>query len=48
MPLNSIPPTIDVAALDVKRRSARGQCDVDVGFWGGAVPGNADQLARAA
>lgn len=40
MPLNSIPPTTDVAALDAKRRAADGQCQVDVGFWGGAVPGN--------
>ena len=38
MPLNSIPPTIDVAALDAKRAAAEGQCAVDVGFWGGAVP----------
>jgi allantoinase len=40
MPLNSVPPTTDVAALDEKRRAARGQCHVDVGFWGGVVPGN--------
>lgn len=40
MPLNSIPPTVDVASLVVKRDVARGQCAVDVGFWGGAVPGN--------
>ena len=44
MPLNSIPPTTDPAALHAKRESARGQVYVDVGFWGGAVPGNADQL----
>ena len=44
MPLNSIPPTVDVAALDVKRTSAQGQCFVDVGFWGGAVPGNLGEL----
>ncbi|HWG24390.1 allantoinase AllB [Actinospica sp.] len=45
MPLNSLPPTLDPDALEVKRKSARGQCFVDVGFWGGAVPGNAQQLA---
>jgi allantoinase len=45
MPLNSIPPTINVAALEAKQRAAAGQCAVDVGFWGGAVPGNADDLA---
>jgi allantoinase len=40
MPLNSIPPTVDPGALAVKRAAADGQCHVDVGFWGGAVPGN--------
>lgn len=45
MPLNSIPPTVDVAALEVKRAAATGQCAVDVGFWGGAVPGNSSELA---
>ncbi|GAA1263329.1 allantoinase AllB [Pseudonocardia aurantiaca] len=45
MPLNSLPPTVDVAALDVKRKAADGQVSVDVGFWGGAVPGNAGELA---
>jgi allantoinase len=40
MPLNSVPPTTDVDALDVKRKTAEGRLHVDVGFWGGAVPGN--------
>ena len=44
MPLNSIPPTVDVHALDLKRKAADGQCFVDVGFWGGAVPGNVAEL----
>ncbi len=44
MPLNSLPPTIDVPALEIKRKAADGQCHVDVGFWGGAVPGNKDQM----
>ncbi len=44
MPLNSIPPTVDVAALEVKRKSAAGQLAVDVAFWGGAVPGNVADL----
>ncbi len=44
MPLNSLPPTVDVAALEVKREAADGQCHVDVGFWGGAVPGNLAEL----
>ena len=45
MPLNSIPPTTTVAALEEKRAAARGQAFVDVGFWGGAVPGNTADLA---
>ncbi len=44
MPLNSVPPTVDVDALQVKRKSADGQAHVDVGFWGGAVPGNSGEL----
>src|SRR6266566_6592922 len=35
MPLNSIPPTTSVAALQSKREAAEGKCAVDVGFWGG-------------
>ena len=35
-----------VAALDVKRAVATGPGHVDVGFWGGAVPGNARRAAR--
>jgi allantoinase len=38
MPLNSIPPTVDVAALAAKQVATEGQRFVDVGFWGGAVP----------
>jgi allantoinase len=44
MPLNSIPPTVDVEALHVKREVAEGRVAVDVAFWGGAVPGNLAQL----
>jgi allantoinase len=44
MPLNSIPPTTSVEALHVKRETAKGQVAADVAFWGGAVPGNVDQL----
>jgi allantoinase len=44
MPLNSIPPTCTVEALEVKQKAAQGQCHVDVGFWGGAIPGNIDDL----
>ncbi len=44
MPLNSIPPTVNVPALEEKRAAAVGQAFVDVGFWGGAVPGNSPEL----
>ena len=44
MPLNSIPPTTDTDALEVKRRHARPAAFTDVGFWGGAVPGNLAEL----
>jgi allantoinase len=44
MPLNSLPPTCTVEALEIKKKAADGQCHVDVGFWGGAIPGNVDDL----
>ncbi len=44
MPLNSLPPTVDVAALEVKRMTAEQDCFVDVGFWGGAIPSNVAYL----
>src|SRR5688572_32899109 len=40
MPLNSIPATTTVAALDAKLEAASGKCWVDVGFHGGVVPEN--------
>ena len=39
MPLNSIPPTTTLAALELKRSVAEPKVRVDVGFWGGAVVG---------
>jgi len=45
MPLNSIPATTTVAGFRAKLTAARGQCFVDVGFWGGVVPGNNKELA---
>jgi allantoinase len=44
MPLNSIPATTHVRALDAKRAAARGKCAVDTGFLGGVIPGNAGEL----
>lgn len=46
MPLNSIPPTVNGEALAIKRDAARTQAFVDVGFWGGAVPGNTLDLRK--
>lgn len=45
MPLNCLPPTVDVEALEIKRGVAAGAVHVDVGFWGGAIPGNTAELA---
>ena len=44
MPLNSIPATTTAAALEIKRAAALKKCWVNVGFWGGVVPGNAGEL----
>lgn len=44
MPLNSIPPTTTIAGLRQKLESASGRVRVDVGFYGGVVPGNLNRL----
>ena len=44
MPLNSIPPTVTVAALEEKVAATEGKRHVNVGFWGGAIPGNKADL----
>lgn len=46
MPLNSIPPTTTLAGFQEKLTAAQGQCHVDVGFWGGVVPGNVPELSK--
>ena len=48
MPLNSIPATTSVEGFDAKVAAARGRCHVDVGLWGGVVPGNTNSLAALA
>ena len=40
MPLNSIPPTTTVENYQAKRVTAQEQCQTDVAFWGGVIPGN--------
>lgn len=44
MPLNSIPATTSVEALEAKRVAARGKSHVSVEFIGGVVPGNVADL----
>ncbi len=44
MPLNSIPPTTTLAGFQEKLAAAQGQCQIDVAFWGGVVPGNTLEL----
>jgi len=44
MPLNCVPETIDVTALEAKRSAAQGKAWVDWAAWGGVVRGNADSL----
>jgi allantoinase len=46
MPLNSVPPTTTLDALDRKRAAAEGQLHVDVALWGGVVPGSEDHLGE--
>jgi allantoinase len=40
MPLNCLPATTTVEALELKREAARGQCRIDWGAWGGVVSDN--------
>ncbi|TSI16936.1 allantoinase AllB [Brevibacterium aurantiacum] len=44
MPLNSLPPTVNVESLGIKRQVAASKAFIDVGFWGGAIPGNTGDL----
>ncbi|PYY00376.1 MAG: allantoinase AllB [Acidobacteria bacterium] len=46
MPLNSIPATTTIAAFREKVAFAQGKLFVDVGFWGGMIPGNVAELSR--
>src|SRR5262247_195638 len=46
MPLNSIPATTTLAGLNEKLAAAEAKLSVDVGFWGGVVPGNTGELSK--
>src|SRR5437899_1927429 len=48
MPLNCLPPTTTVAALEAKRKAAAGQCCVDWMVWGGVVADNQDHIESLA
>ena len=48
MPLNCLPETTTVAALEQKRAAAHGQCWVDWRPWGGVVNGNQPHIAPLA
>ncbi len=48
MPLNCVPETIDVEALEAKRAAAQGKAWVDWAAWGGVVRGNHGSLAPLA
>jgi allantoinase len=48
MPLNCVPETIDVNALEAKRAAAKGQSWVDWATWGGVVRGKAEALPALA
>ncbi len=48
MPLNCIPETIDVDALEAKRAAAFGKTWVDWAAWGGVVHGNSEALPALA
>jgi allantoinase len=47
MPLNGLPPTVSVSALNTKLLTAQNSL-VDYALWGGLVPGNLDQLESLA
>ena len=46
MPLNSLPVTTTAAALRAKQEAAALSCRIDVGFYGGVVPNNSDEITK--
>jgi allantoinase len=48
MPLNCVPATTNVAALQAKREAAQNQCRVDWATWGGVVPDNSEEIEELA
>jgi allantoinase len=48
MPLNCVPATTSVPALEAKRRAAKGQCRADWAAWGGVVHDNPQEIEALA
>jgi len=48
MPLNCVPATTDVDALNAKRAAAKGRCWVDWAAWGGVVADNQQNIINLA
>jgi allantoinase len=48
MPLNCLPATTSVAALQAKRAAAQGRCRIDWAAWGGVVHDNQSDIAALA
>ena len=48
MPLNCVPATTRVAALEAKRAAAKGRCWVDWAAWGGVVADNQQHITKLA
>ena len=48
MPLNCVPATTSVAALEAKRAAAKGRCWVDWAAWGGVVTDNQRNISKLA
>jgi allantoinase len=48
MPLNCLPATTTVPALEAKRAAAQGACRVDWAAWGGVVDGNREHITPLA
>jgi allantoinase len=48
MPLNCVPATTNVDALEAKRAAAKGRCWVDWAAWGGVVADNQQDITRLA
>lgn len=48
MPLNCVPATTDVNALNTKRAAGKGRCWVDWAAWGGVVADNQQEITKLA